>query len=266
VAEAVPLLGPRGVVTGWGGMVLLGAGFVDGRAPDGRTSLPVAVVVGPGQSRRARPGIRFLQDRIGPAIVMHGVPLHHPPRLVVDEMRLAVDLESAVVAADAGLAAGLVTADELADCLARHAGWDGVPQARRAAKLADGRSASPPETRLRLAWVLGAGLPRPQVNPPVFSTTGRLLGYPDLLDEEAGLAIEYDGADHRRVGRQTSDNRRERLLREHGLDVERVTILDLLDRHALVAQLRAARARAVSRPQSRRTWTLQAPRGWRRGR
>jgi hypothetical protein len=254
------------VITGWGGMVLLGAGFVDGRGADGRTPLPVAVVVGPGQSRRARPGIRFLQDRIGAAIVMRGVALHHPPRLVVDEMRLSSDLESAVVAADAGLAGGLVTADELAGCLARHAGWDGVPRARRAAELADSRTCSPPETRLRLAWVLGARLPPPLVNRPVFSTAGRLLGYPDLLDEEAGLAIEYDGADHRRVGRQTSDNRRERLLREHGLDVERVTVLDLLDRHALVAQLRAARARALSQPASRRAWTLQAPRGWHGGR
>jgi hypothetical protein len=33
-----------------------------------------------------------------------------------------------------------------------------------------------------------AGLPRPDVNQPVFDLDGRFLGIPDLLDLEAGLA------------------------------------------------------------------------------
>ena len=33
----------------------------------------------------------------------------------------------------------------------------------------------------------------------VFDVDGNLLGYPDLLDVEAGIAVEYDGDDHRRL-------------------------------------------------------------------
>ena len=36
------------------------------------------------------------------------------------------------------------------------------------------------------------------MNCPVHDRSGRLLGIADLLDEEAGLVVEFDGADHRR--------------------------------------------------------------------
>ena len=35
------------------------------------------------------------------------------------------------------------------------------------------------------------------VNCPIQDLAGNLLGIADLLDEEAGLAVEFDGADHR---------------------------------------------------------------------
>ena len=35
---------------------------------------------------------------------------------------------------------------------------------------------------------------------------GRYLGTPDLFDEEAALALEYDGAHHRAVRRQARDS------------------------------------------------------------
>ncbi len=48
---------------------------------------------------------------------------------------------------------------------------------------------------------------------PIFDRSGRLLGIPDLLDIEAGLAIEYDGDDHRTARRHSSDVGREDLFR-----------------------------------------------------
>ena len=49
---------------------------------------------------------------------------------------------------------------------------------------------------MRLIWTRTAGLPRPLTNRPVFDLQGRHIGTPDLLDVEAGLFGEYDGAMH----------------------------------------------------------------------
>lgn len=263
VAEAVPLLAPGGVVTGWGALVMNGVGFLDGRGPGGRRFLPVTLTQGRHQARSRRPGVRMRQDPVGEALVVAGVPVHEPRRALLDEMRLADDLVEAVVAADAVLAARLTTRQEMARVLARHAGWQGIGQARRATELAAAGSKSPPETRLRLLWVLRARLPPPVVNRPVFSSSGRFLGFPDLLDTTSGLVLEYDGADHRLVRRQTSDNHRQEGLDEHGLTVLRVTSLDMLDPEALVRRIRGVRRRCASLPAERRRWTLTPPPGWR---
>src|SRR3954447_802486 len=67
---------------------------------------------------------------------------------------------------------------------------------RAALDLASEDSRSPNETRMRLVWVLDAGLPVPAVNQPVYDLDGRLLGVADLLDVAAGVVGEYDGEDH----------------------------------------------------------------------
>src|SRR3712207_878710 len=113
---------------------------------------------------------------------------------------------------------------------------------------ADEDSASPQETRLRLVWLLDARLPRPLVNQPVFSLDGVLLGYPDLLDKEAGLVVEYDGEDHRASTRHSHDVDREAGFREHGLEVTRVTGGDFRRTDALVQRLHRARRRAGFEP------------------
>lgn len=73
---------------------------------------------------------------------------------------------------------------------------------RSALLLADERSWSPFESRVRVVWVVECGLPRPLVNQEVFDRrTGRLLGVADLLDIEAGLVVECDGGEHAKAGR-----------------------------------------------------------------
>lgn len=256
VAEAVPLLPAGGAVTGWAAMRFHEVGFADGLAPDGR-ALPVPLLAGGG--RRPRAGVVFLQHDPEAVVSRYGVPCVPLTQAVFDEMRRQSGLREAVVVADMGAATGLISIAELRDHVSRQAGRPGARLARTALDLAVDGSASPPESRLRLIWVLDAGWPIPLVNVPVFDLSGRLLGYPDLLDVVAGLVVEYDGADHRAARRHSDDVDREARMRAAGLEVTRITSLDLLRPERALARLREARSRAPFTPTNRRRWTLEAP-------
>ena len=83
---------------------------------------------------------------------------------------------------------------------------------------------------MRLIWVLRRRtVPRPLVNREVFDRDGRLLGVADLLDVDAGVVGEYDGERPRRLRQRSRDAAREAAFRDHGLEVFRVTGLDLSD-------------------------------------
>jgi hypothetical protein len=173
-------------------------------------------------------------------------------------MRSRAGLEDGVVGIDAMLRSGLVSADLLHREIRRRRGWKRVAQARQVLALADGRARSVPESRLRVVWVVTAGLPRPLVNPAVYRTDGFPLGEPDLLDEESGLAGEYDGSTHRRLERHTHDNQREEWMEHAGLVVTRATSIDLGPRRrALVGRLRAAHVTAKARGAGSRRWRLE---------
>lgn len=264
ILEASMRLPSHGAVTGWAACRLAGANLLDGLLPDGRTERPVHLAVGPGNHRRREAGVRFLEDRIAgdPVVLRHGVPCFHLLRALFDEMRLADDLGEAVVAMDMVAAAELTSISRMVAYTAGRDGVNGVPQVRKALTLADEDSRSPNETRMRLIWVLGAGLPRPQVNKPVFTLDGRLLGYADLFDEEAGMLGEYDGAEHRKARRQTRDAAREDLCRRAGLEYFKVTGLDLADHDRVVARMLATRERAKFLPPGGRRWTLTPPPGF----
>ena len=260
ICEAVPLLPAGGSVTGWANLRLAHAGFMDGwRA---RELVPVALIVGPHAGRRRRPGVDFREDRLDVVVVRHGIPCAPVRRGLFDEMRSA-DLREAVVAMDMAAAAEVVSVRMLREYVAERVGWAGVPLVRAALELADEASRSPQETRLRLVWVLDAGLPPPLVNPPVFDLDGRLLGYPDLLDVEAGVVVEYDGDDHRPARRHSSDVDREAVFRRHRLEVTRVTGPDLASTSRVVDRLLGARALARFEAPSQRLWTLTPPPWWR---
>lgn len=113
------------------------------------------------------------------------------PRAVFDEVRREKRLRPAVAAINMTLAAGLTTFPELEQYATIRVAWEGIPLFREALALSNECLRSGPEVYLYLAWRLDAGLPEPLVNPPVFDIDGRLLGYPDLLDVEAGVAGEY---------------------------------------------------------------------------
>ena len=92
----------------------------------------------------------------------------------------------------------------------------------------------------------------------MFSTSGELLGIPDLLDPQAGLVVEYDGADHLTARRRHRDVRREEAFRDHGLDYLTVLAPDLHERERLARRMREARTRAEATLDLRpRRWTLE---------
>src|SRR3954465_3469518 len=111
-------------------------------------------------------------------------------------MRSAEDLREAVVAMDMVAAAELTEVRRVCAYCAGRAGWKGVRRVRAALDLAREESRSPNETRMRLVWELDAGLPRPGLNRSVYTRNGRFVATVDLLDFEAGVVGECDGAEH----------------------------------------------------------------------
>ena len=266
ILEALPLVPAPGVVTGWAAAYVHGADYLDGLDPFTLQALPVPVVLNTTAGRANLAGVTYHRDRLGGAEVdaVLGVPVTTVPRATVDGARHARNLVEAVVFLDmVGQAVDLDLA-RLALWCRTHPGWRGVDQLRQALRWGDPRSASPWETRLRMFYRREAGLPCPEVNVPVFTRDGRFLGTPDLLDEEAGLAVEFDGQDHRLREQHREDNIREEGLEDTNLVVCRVDSLDLRHRGPLRQRLRAAYARGQARDRRRDRFTTEEPDWWRR--
>ena len=111
--------------------------------------------------------------------------------------------------------------------------------------------------------VLELGLPEPLVNVPVFDLQGTFLGAPDLLDVEAGLVLEFDGAGHRDREQHRSDNVREEAFERHGAIVVRADSLDLTQHRAQLGRRVLAARRDGLATRVPRRWTLAAPSWWR---
>lgn len=259
IVEQSVRLPDGGAVTGWAACRLHGAGLIDGLEPDGRTQLPVGLALGTTSRVRRDASIRINVERldVDEIVVRQGVRITNRLRATFDAMREVDSVREAVVVMDMMAAAELVTIEEMREYASARYGWRAVRLVRRALDLASEHSWSPQETRLRLIWRLDAGLPDPRPNCPVHSRDGVLLGTADLLDEEAGLVAEFDGADHRRAGRHTHDVGKEDRFRRHGLEVTRVTGTDVRDVPRVVRRLQEARSRAKFLPPDRRSWVAR---------
>lgn len=153
------------------------------------------------------------------------------------------DVDTLVVLGDALLRRQQPAAvlDELKDIVARTPpGTRGI--ARLRAALSDVRPGTDSlmETRTRLLLVR-SGLPEPRVNRSV-QVAGRFIAMPDLIYEEAKIAIEYDGDIHR-TDRATwmRDIRRREQLQAAGWLVLTATADDVLrDPAQFVRRVRTA--------------------------
>ena len=268
ILEAVPLVPASGALTGWAAAYVHGVDYLDGLDPFTLAPLPVPVALNTNAGRRNLPGLTYHRDRLGGAEVdtVLGLPVTTVRRTTIDGVRHARSLVEAVAFLDMMGHAVDVQLPQLDLWCRSHPGWRGVDQLRQALRWCDLRSASPWESRLRMFYRRRAGLRRPEVNLPVFDLVGRFLGTPDLLDEEAGLAVEFDGKDHRLREQHHDDNVREEGLEESNLVVCRVDSLDFRQPSALRQRLRSAYARGQARDRRRDRFTTDEPDWWRRRR
>jgi very-short-patch-repair endonuclease len=161
-----------------------------------------------------------------------------PVRTALDLARWAPDLTEAVVALDMLLACLALRPGRLAEVAARQPPGRGRAQVQRAVALADARSESPQESRLRMALVR-VGLPDPE---PQYTVRhgGRFIARVDLAYPAYKIAIEYDGRWHDAPERFGRDRRRLSALAAAGWRVILVTAADLHYPERVVATVRAA--------------------------
>lgn len=260
VLEQADRLREHGAITAWASLRWRGAGFFDGRQFPLPGLLPVPVVLA-GWLLRPDPRLLISRAQLPPSEweEIRGIRCTIGPRAVFDEVVRRGELRSGVAAADMAMAAGLVTQTLLAAYVAACGPRTGVRLLREVVRLASEHSRSPQETLMRLIWILDAALPPPLCNVSIFDLDGRLLGVPDLFDEEAGLVGEYDGAHHKDGSRHRRDVAREDRFRDSGLEYFELVGGDLRDRRLCVDRMRGARRRAKFLPPESRAWTLQPP-------
>ncbi len=190
-------------------------------------------VLGDGRTHLVGPE-RF-DHRLQPGLWVHSTAV--PPRtetiagvLTVNAARAAIDLARTHTAADAlatldrCLHVGASTSEQLLAELVHHEGLRGVVQARELVDLADPRSESPQESRLR--WIAtAAGLPPFDLQIPVPTPDGdfRL----DMGWREARVGVEYDGHGHADVGLLRYDRMRQNALSMLGWKVLTFTDWDI---------------------------------------
>ena len=171
---------------------------------DGRCNVIEATIPSPTNISRRR-GITIRRRRLSPdeVVVRHGLRVTSALRTVRD-LVVRLDLVEAVVVLDAALHNKLIRLED-------------VPRYREYVEPA---TESHMETRLRMLLVL-AGLPRPEVQVPLFDQSGAFLGRADLYYPDHRLVIEYDGATHKES--LTADSKRQNLLIDAGFRVLRFT-------------------------------------------
>ena len=137
-----------------------------------------------------------------------------------------------------------------------------MSKVREAVLHMDENSWSWQETALRLVWTLDAVLPAPSCNAAVFDRLGQHIATCDLLDVDAGLAVEYNGHVHDAPYQRSLDRQRRAALEAHGVAVLEVGEADMRDRYLLAERLYDAREEARRSASAARTWTIERPAWW----
>lgn len=173
----------------------------------------------------------------GRLTVVHGLPVTDPATVFGDLAAAGLGADELVAVADA--VARRTGLPALRDHVALLAGQRGAARARAALLRCDPRSGSPAESLLRVAaHRLGfTGLVPGVV---VRDEHGQWLAEPDLGDEEAQVAVQYEGAAHARWERHLKDIQRDEVTREAGWHVVLTTRRDLRDESRLARRLATA--------------------------
>lgn len=180
---------------------------------------------------------------------LSGLPVTTSERTMFDLGRRAGRADALVIL-DAMLHRHLLDPAALRRMVRERSRWPGVPRLARLLALADPRSESPMETRLRLL-LLDAGVAPPEVQLEVRTGVGGFVGRVDLAWPDLRLAVEYDGDHHREREQFRRDVERLNALRLAGWTVLRFTADDVLRRPAETVRTVIA-TMAQLQPQPRR--------------
>jgi hypothetical protein len=248
----------RGAITGGAALRLLGGGYFDGLADDGRTRLRVEVAAnGDRLGSDEHLDAHRVEIAEGDVVIRHGVRCAKAERAVFDAVRWAETLEQRVQVIDMAVAAELTSIRRVKVYTLGLRHVHDRHLVLVALSWANEHAESPQEVLLRLIWRRLFNLREPLVNRTVVDDSGRRLGRPDLVDEQLGMGAEFDGAEHRTRGRHQRDVRRLDDFQNAGLEIATFVGAYLRDERLVVDRLRAARARAGRLP---RHWRL-APAG-----
>ncbi|MEA9987201.1 hypothetical protein [Subtercola sp. RTI3] len=145
--------------------------------------------------------------------------------------------------------AQLSSIDDLTRVIGRLTRLRGRGAARDALAQVDGWAESAPESLVRVAMA-ASGLPRPDVNVPLYTSSGEFVARPDLRFPHHRVCVEYEGDGHRTSQRQWRiDITRTRRLEDHGERVFRMSALNLRNLgRALDDMAGVLRSRSRSRP------------------
>lgn len=248
------LLRARCVVRSAGVLVALShttAALVHGAPTWGLPLDDVHLVRLDGRTGRNEAGVRQHGHRLddGDVVQVGGLPVTAPTRTCLDLTTIA-RTEVALCVIDHLLHVGGVTQEELVRRAGGLGARPGSLTSELICRLADGRSESVGETRVRFrCWV--SRLPRPV---PQYEMVqhGRVIHRLDLAWPELGVWLEFDGKEkyskHLRPGESVVDavlrekRREERIARMTGWRCLRITWADLCDPERLVARIAAVLA------------------------
>jgi len=201
---------------------------------------PIEVTVPRELAVRSRSGVRLrrasLPDR--DVTIHRGFRVTTPLRTACD-LGSCADTVEATVALDMALHAGMVDMRALNRHVDSSGGAKGIKRLRRAVSLAEPRSESAMETRLRLE-LIKAHLPAPEAQVDLHDRTGKFLARADLYYRDVRLVVEFDGQNHKE--RLVPDLRRQNALVNAGYLVLRFTAGDLRTRGTIALQVRQTRA------------------------
>ncbi|GAA2028271.1 hypothetical protein WDZ16_12510 [Pseudokineococcus marinus] len=190
--------------------------------------------------------VRRSRSTPGPGRSWRTTRLAPPERLAFDAAARE-SLPSATARLDGLARAGLVHLPRLGRWLEGRRDH-GVVRVRAALALADPRAESAPESVLRVVLVL-AGVDV-DVQLDICDERGAFILRADLAVVGVRLAVLYDGAWHALRLQQEKDRRQDHALSAAGWVTLRITAADLAEPGRAVALVRAAAARAPSRPRS----------------
>ncbi|MFF0338667.1 hypothetical protein [Kribbella sp. NPDC004875] len=191
-------------------------------------------------------GVRHHRGRLTDADLtsVGGLPVTTVPRALF-EMACTSSFAAAVVAADAVLRDRPPTEADARRLLAATEFWPGSATARAALTFADPLSESVGESRLRVL-MHNHGLPEPVLQ-ATFTDADGFIARVDFFFPAERTVVEFDGLLKYADGDGTvlvREKRREDRLRALGLEVVRVTWADFARERRIIADIRAAFARA----------------------